>query len=311
MEDFEPRVEGVSDVVRLIEAGKIRLGYKAKSKNGKEYPKAADHFVVKHLPEVVAVYGETPKSLDICLPLNDLTKIYPQELRAYGGNKALKCHGNGVVAQRYNDTTESWERREVCRDGGCDWYTSKKCSFVSQLWVVLPKVDMFKAYRIISGSFNTTVNLNTFFKQLAETFNGKIRGIPITLKLVEITNNPVVSGKRIASQNYVIVPEAGFKADYESVSNILSGDSGFVLPASNLALPAIDPSKEVLTDDSDPTLPVPTDSAPNKDELEDLFKRASMAMKITVNEARENYIVGHEGDIDSFKASIEKKEAGK
>lgn len=165
----------VSQVRRLPRLGKIRLGMVVTSgKSGKEYPRETDYFVCP--PEVQAVYGEIPKALDVMFPVEQEEMIFPQFLGAYGGNHKLLCHGDGENAERWDKDATEWLKR----DCPCEWLEEGKCDRRANLLVVLPKVNLGGVYQIDSGSFNTIVNLNSYFEYL-RFLVGRISWVPVKL----------------------------------------------------------------------------------------------------------------------------------
>lgn len=165
----------VSQIRRLPRLGKIRLGIIKKSpKTGKEYPSEVDYFVV---PEAVQkIYGPKPKELDVMFPVEQEEMIFPQFLGAYGGNHKLLCHGNGEEAERWNKDTKEWEKR----DCPCEWLEEKKCARRSNLMIVLPRVNLGGIWQVDSGSFNSIVNINSYFEFL-RFLVGRISWIPVKL----------------------------------------------------------------------------------------------------------------------------------
>ena len=171
------RIKGensVSQIRRLPRLGKIRLGVVVKNTKGIEYPREVDYFVCPL--EVQAVYGKKPKALDIMFPVENEELLFPQFLGAYGSNHNLLCHGNGEVAERWNKETKEWEERACL----CEWLDSRKCAKRSNLMVILPKINLGGIYQIDSGSFNSIVNINSYFEYL-QFLVGRISWIPIKM----------------------------------------------------------------------------------------------------------------------------------
>lgn len=173
------RIKGensVSQIRRLPRLGKIRLGVVAKTKTGVEYPREVDHFVCP--PEVQTVYGESPKALDIMFPVENEELLFPQFLGAYGSSHKLLCHGDGENAERWNKETKEWEGRSC----PCEWLEpqNRKCAKRSNLMVILPKINLGGIYQIDSGSFNSIVNINSYFEYLRFLI-GRISWIPIKI----------------------------------------------------------------------------------------------------------------------------------
>ena len=168
--------QSVSQIRRLPRLGKIRLGVVVKTSSGVEYPREVDYFVCP--AEVQAVYGEKPKALDIMFPVENEELLFPQFLGAYGSSHKLLCHGDGETADRWNKETKAWEER-ACP---CEWLDvkSKKCAKRANLMVILPKINLGGIYQIDSGSFNSIVNINSYFEYL-QFLVGRISWIPIKL----------------------------------------------------------------------------------------------------------------------------------
>jgi hypothetical protein len=175
------RVKGVSDRRRLPRLDKIRLGVKKKGKkNNKEYeyPAEVDFFVCPK--EVMKVYGEEPKELEIMFPINDLGVIFPQAYTMYGQTRGVKCKGNGEIAMRLNEDTGAWIEREC----PCEFLDQKKCSLRGHLQFMLPKVNAGGVYQLDTGSFNSTVDVNSGLDYIAEMV-GRFNMIPLTLKRIQ------------------------------------------------------------------------------------------------------------------------------
>lgn len=141
---------------RLPRLGKLRVGEKAISAKGTEYPKDLDYFVVPD--EVAAVYGPTPREIVVMVPCVDINKFFPCELKYYGKDKLI-CHGDGEVATCYNNQSGEWEERP-CLYHECPHYQAKNCTEVGNLQVILPEVNVFGVYQIDTGSFH---GINNFY----------------------------------------------------------------------------------------------------------------------------------------------------
>lgn len=88
-----------TDTVGLPRAGKIRLGYKVKNAAGKEYPKEADHFVLRDVPEVAAWAREAlgtdkPQVLPIFFPFDAVEDCLEGFYKLYFAS-GLWCRGDG------------------------------------------------------------------------------------------------------------------------------------------------------------------------------------------------------------------------
>ena len=97
-------IAGLSEQKRLPRLGKIHLGIKKKSqRTGAEYPVATDYFVCP--PEVIKVYGEQPRRLDVIIPVEDEEIWASQYYRQYSRSRGLVCKGDGVTCRRMVDIT--------------------------------------------------------------------------------------------------------------------------------------------------------------------------------------------------------------
>ena len=204
MSSFVPqisRVKGISDKRRLPRLGKIRLGVKVpvNGKPGKFYPKDVDYFVCPQ--EVIRVFGEKPQKLEIMFPLNELEAIFPQALTWYGASKGVKCKGDNEVAYRHKDacdgdchahTADMWHERTCpCDKLKSDTNPKGECSLRGHLLFMIPKVSMGGVYQLDTGSYNSTVDLNSgvdYIRQIlmlaTEGKTDRFALLPITLERV-------------------------------------------------------------------------------------------------------------------------------
>jgi hypothetical protein len=170
------RIKGVSDQRRLPRLGKIRLGVKAVAKSGKEYPVEKDYFVVP--PEVVAVYGDQPKELDVMLPVNDPEVVFPQRYIWYGASRGPKCIGDGEQAMRANVNGEF--EPYACP---CELLKRAECSQRAHLLIILPKVNLGGVYQIDLSGYHSIVDLNSGMDYVLSLV-GRIALVPLKLRRV-------------------------------------------------------------------------------------------------------------------------------
>ena len=188
-------IKGLSDRLRLVRRGKIRLGEKRTSeKTGKEYPVALDYFVVP--PEVMEIYGDRPKKLDVMLPMENTENFFPQWFKRYGQSKGLICKGDGESATRIN---EKGEMEEIaCLGPECPYTKDrveklktetgktlnithhKECKAIGSLQVILPKVEGLGVYQIDTSSVNSIINLNSCIEMIRGMV-GRVSWIPLIL----------------------------------------------------------------------------------------------------------------------------------
>jgi hypothetical protein len=175
-------IGNVSGMVKLKRLGKIRLGIKKKSANtGKEFPTETEHFICP--PEVEAVYGSEPVELDAMFASNDPEQVYTEKLALYGSGSGLRCHGNGVVAERKNEAGQ-WESMKCpCPFLKTDINPKGQCTPQAHLMVMLPKISMWGCYQITTRSLYARAGILASLKQLQETI-GRIAYIPLKLNRV-------------------------------------------------------------------------------------------------------------------------------
>ena len=186
MTDFKQKFttinEDISTRRRLPRLGKIRLGIKKQNAAGKEYPSETPYFVCTE--EVRAVYGDEPTELDILLPSDDPTIIFPQSLRWYGQTAGLKCLGDGETAERYNEQTKEWDARGCpCEHRKGDDNPKGECVPHASLMVLLPRVSLGGLYEIRTSSFNSIVDVNSGL-DMVRGMAGRIMMVPIKLRRV-------------------------------------------------------------------------------------------------------------------------------
>ena len=199
-------VAGLSEIRRLPRRGILRIG-ELVEKGGRSYPRALDHFVTTGLPEVAAIYGPKPTSLDVLLPFADPAACLDVHRKLYRAGGKLVCKGDGVKAQEAGikdgrpilvERTCPCEKAEPVGD------KPPECKAIATLTVILPRIDMMAAYCLISGSWNTAVALQTGIARLWETFGAGMIAIPLKLVVRPHTARPIVAGKQIASTVFVV-----------------------------------------------------------------------------------------------------------
>lgn len=195
-------IKGIQEVRRLPRLGMIRLGIKKVSESsGKEYPAAIDHFNLKDVPEVAAVYGDTPKELDIVFPVENQDVFFHQARRAYGSSQVFCGCDDGEVATRINvgggkdpegDKFIAEQGLKVaigktfqlpCTGPDCAFTKNKMCKGIGRLMFMLPRVPRFGCYQIATTSFHSMVGLNSYIDAIVNVA-GRISQIPLKLKLI-------------------------------------------------------------------------------------------------------------------------------
>ncbi len=181
---------------RIPRLGKIRLGLKVQKRRQDgstvEYPTETNFFVVP--PEVEAVYGPKPTSLDIMLPSDNEEAVFPQSLAWFGRSKGLRCKGDGETAERLNEQTGQWEPRRC----PCEHYRTKEnprgeCTEQGILMFILPKVSMGGTFQLRTGSYHSVVDINSGLDYVRALI-GRISMVP--LKLQRVARETHADGKK-------------------------------------------------------------------------------------------------------------------
>lgn len=200
---------------RLPIIGKIRLGIRKETANGVEYPESVDHFVLHDAPELIKVYGDTPKEIDAFFLTDNLDEAIPHWLKWYSAGKKdkdgkviggdLNCYGTGPDVQEVISEDGEVTMQEVpgiahyvkkkdpltkiiptreCRGEKCpDYYDAKgraQCGPTMKVNVMIPLASMAGIYEIDTKS---VVSIGRFVSQLTllkQQF-GFIRNIPFTI----------------------------------------------------------------------------------------------------------------------------------
>ena len=200
-------IRNLTERRRLPRLGKVHLGIKVDGPKG-QYPKPVDYFVCP--PAVQEVYGEKPNALEITFVSDDLEACASQWYRAYKQTTGLVCKGNGYTADALLDTDKLkkaggeitaavWAgstSKHVVRqpidcpgegfDGNppCPLYAAKGCKRLMMLQFVVVGVGGIGVWQIDTSSINSIQNVNGFLEMLKTLTNGRVAGIPLTLRLV-------------------------------------------------------------------------------------------------------------------------------
>lgn len=221
----------------LPRLGKIRLGVKRQTANGKQYPSETQHFVSP--PEVEAVYGPEAVELDVILPNDDPGIVFPQKLAEYGSGSGLRCHGNGEQAKRLNDQTKQWEPC-VCPCPRLKSAQNPKgtCTEKSDLMVILPMVSMGGCYQIKTSSFHSTMNINSSL-DMVRAMTGRISMLP--MKLRRVPQETHHDGRK--QTHYVL--NLILNATWQQVVDLRSNPDSLLIPAQYRIEPPIDENPEL------------------------------------------------------------------
>lgn len=284
-------------------AGNIRLGVKLTNKEGKEYPKEVDYFILdpntpnaktreQLLAEFNKEYGDEPKSIDIMFPGDSLDTIFPQWYKRYGSSTLLQCQGDGMDAAgnpgtavcmsedftkglKVTGTNASGLPIVECWGDNCPYVKSHKCNEIAVLNVLLPKISSLGIWRITTGSINSILNLNNTIELVREILRKaqifSLAGVP--LKLERVPQEIAHEGKKTTHFILQLVPgwkiDAIMKArDMRELSTVL--DTRLALPEAEVRYEdtildkALPPASDI-----EPEIPIP--ATPPKDIKKEQF----------------------------------------
>ena len=206
-------IHGISDVRRLRRLGRVRLGMKVKNANGKEYPKALDRFNFEGAPELLQLFGENCREMDVMLPNENVDAFFPQERKAYRAT-GLFCRGDGERAIRVNvGLSDGKNSQKVapgqpldpeglryikehkldvkpgamfelpCLGEDCSFTLQNFCKPIGRFLFLIPNAPRVGCYEISTTSFNSIVELNSSIDTV-RGIAGRVSMIPLKLKLV-------------------------------------------------------------------------------------------------------------------------------
>lgn len=222
MRQFVEIKSSYSQARLLPRLGKIRLGKKAQTRTGKEYPVQTSYFVCPQ--EVVDVYGEEPTELDVMFPMDNKAEIFRQKLGWYGSTSGLKCHGNMEEAERLQPDG-SWKAMACpCEHLKTDENPQGECTEQSHLMVILPKVSMGGCYQITTGSYHSTVAINSAIDYI-RALAGRIAMLP--LKLRRVPRDTHHGGKK--QRHFTL--ELILDANLQQIDRLRQDPNGLLIPA--------------------------------------------------------------------------------
>ncbi len=219
------RIKDLSERRRLPRLGKIRLGVKMISdRTHKEYPKETEYFIVP--PEVTKVYGDRPTSLEVMVPINDPEAVFPQAYKWYGGQRGLKCIGDGGVALRLKEETQTMEEIPC----PCEHLETGECQKRGHLMVILPRINMGGVYQIDVGSYHSIVDINSGLEYV-QALVGRFAMVP--LRLCRAPKETHFGGQK--QIHYTL--QLFLDADVDTVNALREDTSRVLLSTRSLALP--------------------------------------------------------------------------
>ena len=226
---------------RLVRLGVIRLGHKETRKrdNGSEYsfPVQDDHFVLTDAPEIITIYGNEPRELDVMLPFPDIGRNFDAYYQVWASG-VLLCQGDGeyvqyaapvnVIKDKGKERLRAGEGETLVNNGtacvpfdwngdhfetgetvpcpGADANLYPHCQFCklsALLKVMMARPELFRMgyYQIVTGSGR---NYDTIMGTLEAMPADKLSGIPFKLRLVKEATTYTEKGKRHATEKWFI-----------------------------------------------------------------------------------------------------------
>jgi len=204
-------VKGLTDRRRLPRCGKVHLG----ERNEKGVPHAVDYFLVREdatTPFAAAeafrdVYGAEPRELDIMFPTDDVEDWCDPFFRMFSQSWQNVCKGDGEAAQAKWDPNQDGPRPEGAEGGTWANRDSKawvprtipclgencimqqgdrpQCRLSLNLFFLLPKVRGIGAWQLDTRSIHSTRALLDSVALIRSVTGGRIRGLPLKLRLVD------------------------------------------------------------------------------------------------------------------------------
>lgn len=228
-------IKGLSEKRRFSRGGKIRLGEKRKTKDGKEYPAKLDYMLFDPtdetlLPKLHQQFGDKPDKLLVCFPSEDIEVVFPQWYKCYGAS-GLLCKGDGITANRVADGGALVEC-ECPTPEHCEYAISKGkqgkpgCKQLASLQFFIVDFDNMFVWQIDTTSFHSIVNVNSALDIMKRTL-GRISFIPVTLILKPQQIQPD-GKKQIAYVLDVVIP-CGLR-DIGALKPLIAGPQQVALP---------------------------------------------------------------------------------
>ena len=189
-------IKNLSDVRRYPRLGKIRLGVKKTSKEGKEYPCEVDYFVCPDKLKVI--FGDKPKELPIMFPIDNDEIFFQQWLKSYGAI-ALKCKGDGEFAGAWDNDTGGIKTIPC----PCEKRNAGECKQLATLLFMIPKVGEVGVWQIDTSSKNSIIDINSSI-DLIRRIAGRVNMIPLILKREPRTSTRIEDNKQKKSTHYTL-----------------------------------------------------------------------------------------------------------
>ena len=178
MKQQRERLRGVATITdRPTRVGKLKIGEKTLSRNGKEVPSKLDYIKAidgagNRIEAFHACYGEKPTEFRAVFPSEDTNDFWWEAYRRYGSGTGLACHGDGrnAIVEETGETIEC-----PCHHAEGD---RPNCKPVVSLSLFLYEVPALGVFQIDSGGINSIRNVRWFLHALPGLTGGLYQGIP-------------------------------------------------------------------------------------------------------------------------------------
>lgn len=178
MKQQRERLRGVATITdRPTRVGKLKIGEKTLSKNGKEIPTKLDYIKAvdgagNRIEAFHAVYGEKPVEFRAVFPSENINDFWWEAYRRYGSGTGLACHGDGrnAIVEETGETIEC-----PCQYAEGD---RPSCKPVGSLSLFLYEVPTVGVFQLDSGGINSIRNIRWFLHALPGLTGGQFQGIP-------------------------------------------------------------------------------------------------------------------------------------
>ena len=170
--------------------GKIKIGEKLLSQNGKEYPVSRDYFIPTgpYAGLFLQAYGEKPQTIQVVFPTDDASKVCIEEYEYRDSAGKLVASGDGETFKVWSKdqyktlTTEEFPdlMNMVAREypSPTGWKVTLTLNFIIPLVRGVMGVWQFST----KGSLSTVPNVRDAFDSVLEV-NGKVRGVIFDLSV--------------------------------------------------------------------------------------------------------------------------------
>jgi hypothetical protein len=212
---------------RLDPRGKVKIGERRTSRNGREYPAATDYFVSDD-PDFARLYGDKPKTLRLTLPYATADENFPTGLERWLSSRqdrnrqVLTCYtkddGPRPVALRLTDFMRGDEEVRgdargqrtpiTCAADDCPFFKDKSCKPMGRLTFFLDGDNHAQPLQLDTKAWNSIENLAGALKSCERLgpLNAPGRVFDLTVAFVSKGQNrfPVMS---LTEANVVITPD--------------------------------------------------------------------------------------------------------